>query len=917
MENTLLKEYQKARTEGEKICAISVILNELKYNWPVFQRKGSLFSRNKSKADHLLTSLVHFYASGFEKSFEEAKLAADVFTLELPKEYFDFLISQMLLTEDYSTVLVELTSKLLERLFQQKEFESLLCLALETKQLSFIVKTLEAHTEHWSLFTHTLLALLNNDAGRLLADCEKKLLYEVILNNHTEQGLTDVRFHVLRKLGNWAVLADELWQHLLSSATLPSALERCFELADQEPAKVLNTLVALLHTSFVKTPHKTANKLLLVVRVLSGHYSEALSLASVQSCALAEENVVSAMRQNHSFSSLHDLFALVAHSLLEAASGDLSFVNRRESWLTKQALWNQFVAVAVLGTVFRESSFSARNVLRAFSAQLEETTSLSTNQSVILDGRFKSSVGKVYSVGGAAQALGLAVSGKAWTPDSFLVLEVLERLLYSPNGVSQYGASVGLGLVLFQNGYCAQTLSSSVVVDQFRREKARVVAKLRAKVEEDHFEVSAGAAIGFALSVVGDFECSLENGTASSGWQETTAFLLARLRKTEHVLVRRALAIAFGVLHFGLLQKFPATYRDRLAGLRLLLEDSEPFVRLAVFVSLGLGFVSCPPAVFPEVAEAFKDSLAVEHEQEVLFVAHLALGFVASGHPEFLSVFRSAEAIDKHPSVRVRSGAVLASALACLGETAADSPLFDETYSAVAALCACENKVVRSHALLALGLLASSSPEVALPTQLVDNVLESKSRGNVVFGAALGLGFARAGRQTRVVKTAAGERVRSGALAVWRKDLGTCLGLLFACFFSKWFPFAALSGLALHSDVAAVVSAEELPDGSLRLRAEKTAVDTVCAAALTDTQIHAAKKRNKDRQQQQQQQTGKETERTEVPKTCTDRLRRPTKTEPFGGLIKTKRNGEKRVSVVGREEKQQCEGICYLEDFLN
>ncbi|KAH0792118.1 Proteasome/cyclosome repeat family protein [Histomonas meleagridis] len=586
-----------------RIYGLQMLHQIMENEWPLIADQELLLiklAKDQSFVAHknaaLLVSRMFYHLGNLAEAVHYAILAEEEFNPAYKSEYTSTVVSQSI--QEYIKLinsgqtpldaLKRIIQNLLDDLIQQNKISQCLCIAIETRFLDYVQRSIQLQP---SLVGHAIILTMNTVAD---SSYRQQLLQEFVnfAQSHCNKFQLSQLYQALQKPKSVADLLTALIQSHVDDHTL-LAYQIGFELAENASQKFISEV----NSSLPEDPEFDTLKNIICRQVLLDQYLQFLFKNNK-----TDIHVIVALKDtlNNSRMLVHSS-VIMAYSFMYAGTGDDNFYRNNTQWFSTGKNWALFMTIAAVGAIHIGHLKAALQVLQSF-------LNKSTPQ---------------YALGGGLFALGLIYANYTWNQT---VLDKITTLMNSSQSiVVKHGGCLALGLISMgsQNqeyyriakevslspspeaGEAAGYAIGMIMLGCGECDELNDLEKLASTTE--HEKITRGCAMGLALMMY--------------GLEEKSEKLVERLLQSRIPLMRESAAWVTALAYVGTASN---TALQRL--LHLAVSDVNPDVRRAAVI--GVGFVLSRS--YKEVP-GMVDLLAKSYHPHVRSGAALALGIACAG----------------------------------------------------------------------------------------------------------------------------------------------------------------------------------------------------------------------------------------------------------------------------------------------
>lgn len=568
----------------------------------------------------IVTSKVYYHLEELKEALTYALGAGNMFDIEADSEYVKTVVATCI--DEYIRLkreafvekkdaiidprLKEIVESMFERCFGDGQYKHALGIALESRRLDIIQKSIKT----------------SGDAPLLLEYCfglcqnvvmDRKFRHEVfakMVEMYKELPKPDYinMCQCLLFLGDHVAVAKVLLD-LLDKGNILMAFQVAFDLTENQNYSFLLRVCSEFPSTTDESKDEAPSDLTKLKNILKGEFPINLYLHFLYGQSKTDLNVLNWIKEKldtgrSSNSTITHNATVMAHAIMNCGTSIDTFLRDNLEWLGRAKNWAKFTATASIGVIHKGHHKESLKLLQPYLPQ-------------------NGSSGSPYQEGGALYALGLIHANGSDKSK----IEYLEEALRNAgtNEIVQHGACLGIGLVAMSSGNeeLFQTLTAIVYNES----------------------AVAGEAAGIALGLV-------FLGTAHG---ESIQDMLNHAHDTKHEKIIRGLALGLAMIMYGREEE-----ADTL--IEQLVRDKDPILRFGGMYTIALAYVATSNnnAIRRLLHVAVSDV-----SDDVRRAAVTALGFVLCKEPQQVPRIVSLLAESYNPHVRY--GACLAVGTACAG----------------------------------------------------------------------------------------------------------------------------------------------------------------------------------------------------------------------------------------------------------
>ncbi|EGG23821.1 26S proteasome regulatory subunit S1 [Cavenderia fasciculata] len=704
-------------------------------------------SDKKSFAQHELASLVvskvYYHLGDFNNSMQYALSSGGLFNVLSKSEYVETLLYKFIdeyikLRAQSDTIPVDprlesIVMGMFERCFKEGSYKQALGIALESKRLDIIERSIADSGNVASMLTYCLNICNTIVSNRTFRQSVLAILVKLYLS------LEQPDFISITQCLIFLDDAEQVSKILLSLTqkdedSLLLAYQIAFDLFQNGSQQFLLNIRKTLPTPLSSEskmdvegsakPDSHDLRLERLRTILSGDTSINLYLEFLYRNCNTDMNVLQIMKSVSELQKGAIFYSgtLFANAIMHAGTTRDTFLRENLEWLARSTHWTKFSATASLGIINRGHIKESKTILKSY---LPASTPNA----------------HPYSESGALYALGLIHAGHGEAVTSYLQ----EKLRYN-NVILQHGASLGIGLSEMATG------------------NDEIYEDLKGILYND--DAISGEAAGVAMGLV----------MTGTGSKKAINEMLAYAHETQHEKIIRSLALGLSFTMYGKEES-----ADTL--IEQLISDKDPLLRYGGMYTIAMAY--CGTGNNDALRKLLHYAVS-DGNDSVRRASVTCIGFVLSKQPEKCpkAVLLLSESYNPH----VRYGSALALGISCAGTGSR------EALDILKTLTQDTVGLVRQSAWIAIAmvLIQGTKEQVAevetYRKQFITVINDKREDAMSKYGAVLAQGIIDAGGRNSTIAL----HSPSG-----HKNMHAIIGIAGFLQFWYWFPMTHFFGLAV------------------------------------------------------------------------------------------------------------------------
>lgn len=651
----------------------------------------------------LVASKVYYHLGDLTQSTNYALGAGELFDINSRDEYVETIVSHCIDTyiqthqanypsqsatksaikQDARLSLV--VEKMLQRCYADREYKQALGIALESKRIDLLERTIEQSKDD------NLLSYVLETSMTVVEDLQfRDDVLRLLLGKFREQIEPDY-FSIIKCVVhlNEPATAATVLQGLIDDGSehgLLTAYQMAFDLESSSTQQflqaVINTLAGKKTEGETKIPEKVGPDALDNVKlVLSGTVTIKLYLEFLYRNNKADVAILNKIRDSlEARNSIFHSGVTFANAFMNAGTTADGFFRNNLEWLSKASNWSKFSATAALGVIHKGHLKQGMTLLGPYLPQ---------------DG----TTGSAYSEGGSLYALGLIHANHGGSVVDFLRNEFTK----TTDETIQHGAALGLGVAAMGSG------------DDDIYEELKGVLFGESAV--------AGEATGLSMGLV----------MLGSGSEKAIEEMIQYAHETQHEKIIRGVAMGLALLMYG---------REGAAQglIEQLSKDDNAILRYGGMFTIAMAYCGTGNT---EAFERLLHCAVSDVHDDVRRAAVIGLGFVMFRNPSALC--RTIGLLNESYSAHVRYGAAMALGIACAGTALPEALELLEPMTKDATDFVRQGAFIAT-AMVLVQHNDQTNPKVVATRKQFEDIITNKHQDAVSkFGAALGSGIIDAG----------------------------------------------------------------------------------------------------------------------------------------------------------------------------
>eukprot|EP01132_Coremiostelium_polycephalum_P003896 gene3896-4863_t len=723
-------------------------------------------AEDKTFSHHELASLVlskvYYHLGDFTNSMSSALSSGSLFNVLSKSEYVETLlykfideyIKQRVANESdaqnkIDTRLESIVMGMFERCFKEGSYKQALGIALESRRLDIIEKSISESGNVPGMLNyclHICNSLVSNRHFRqnVLSILVKLNLAQekpdfisvtqclIFLDDHKE--VSTILLSLLQKDEDSLLLAYQIafdlfqnsqQQFLLNIRSSLPPINKSNSTTKDTPKPNGDSMDIDEKPTIIKTTDTLQSKLEKLDSILTGEATIGLNLEFLYRNCNIDMHILQSMKAT---SELHKgaIFysgTLFANAIMHAGTTRDTFLRSNLEWLFKSTHWTKFSAIASLGVINKGHIKESKTLLKTY---LPGNTVNATP----------------YSESGALYALGLIHAGHGEEITDYL----LEKLHIINNPILHHGAALGIGLSAMATG------------------KDELYEELKTILYYD--DAISGEASGLAMGLV----------MLGSGSKKAIDEMLAYAHETQHEKTIRSLAMGLAFLMYGKEEGADVLIEQ-------LLLDKDPLLRYGAMYTIGMAY--CGTGNNDALRKLLHFAVS-DGSDSVRRAAVTCIGFVLSRQPEKCPKAISLLAESYNPHVRYGAAIALGISCAATGHKEALDILKTLTTDTVG--------FVKQAAWIAVAMVLIQTSKEQTPEsenfrkQFATCINDKREDPMSKFGAVLAYGIIDAGGRNSTISL----HSPSG-----HKNMSAIVGIAGFLQFWYWFPMTHFFGMAL------------------------------------------------------------------------------------------------------------------------
>lgn len=653
----------------------------------------------------LVASKVYFHLGEYEQSTTYALGAGDLFDISSKDEFVETIISHCidtfiqtqaklydagdlkdnLASSKQDGRLSTVVDRMLQRCYSDREFKQAIGIALESKRLDILRRTVEESKDD------NLLIYVLDTSIEVVQDLKfRDDILKELLKNFTQQIEPDY-FNTIKCVVhlNDPETAAGLLSDLIkkdNEHSLLTAYQMAFDLESSSTQQFLQLVIIALPESKsadqVQTSDQDSTKALTNIKsILSGTKSIKLYLEFLYRNNKADFQILNKIRDSlEARNSIFHSGVTFANAFMNAGTTSDGFFRDNLEWLSKASNWSKFSATAALGVIHKGHLNQGMTLLGPYLPQ-EGTT------------------GSPYSEGGSLYALGLIHANHGGPTVDFLRKEFTK----TTDETIQHGAALGLGVAAMGSG------------------DDDIYEELKSVLFGD--SAVAGEATGLAMGLV-------MLGSAS---EKAIEEMLQYAHETQHEKIIRGLAMGLALLMYG---------REGAAQdlIQTLSADDNPILRYGGMFTIAMAYCGTGNTI---AFEKLLHCAVSDVHDDVRRAAVIGLGFVMFRNPSALC--RTIGLLNESYNAHVRYGAAMALGISCAGTALPEALELLEPMTKDATDFVRQGAFIAT-AMVLVQHNDQTNPKVVASRKQFEDIVTNKHQDAVSkFGAALASGIIDAG----------------------------------------------------------------------------------------------------------------------------------------------------------------------------